>query len=221
MSEPTVRSARPRIVDVATRAGVSRQTVSNVINAREGFTEETRAKVEAAIAELGFQPNRYAQSLRSLRTMLLGFEMSTQQLDVTNPSPSLFFDPWSWLPMARLPHRRLRPRGGERDFAIALRPVSSTASSFRTHPRRLSPSGPGRSRVPFVALGRQLPTCRRPGSTSTIAGNVRRCRSSGCSRSPPIRLCRVSPWTLLERRAAGRGEERLAFHGLPSPTKPR
>ena len=78
--------ARPaRIVDVAARAGVSRQTVSNVINGRDGFTEETRAKVEAAITELGFRVNTQAQSLRSKRTMLLGFDLSEQQLDVTNP----------------------------------------------------------------------------------------------------------------------------------------
>ena len=76
---------RPRIVDVARHAGVSAQTVSNVINGRGGFTEPTRLKVEAAIAELGFKPNRYAQSLRSRRTGLIGFEMSRAQLDVTNP----------------------------------------------------------------------------------------------------------------------------------------
>lgn len=81
----TGRVARPRIVDVAARAGVSAQTVSNVINSRGGFTEDTRLRVEAAIEELGFQPNRYAQSLRWQRTHLLGFDMSGQQLDATNP----------------------------------------------------------------------------------------------------------------------------------------
>lgn len=79
------RGSRPRIVDVARQAGVSAQTVSNVINGRGGFTEPTRAKVERAIAELGFQPNRYAQSLRSKRTGLIGFDMVRQQLDVSNP----------------------------------------------------------------------------------------------------------------------------------------
>jgi DNA-binding LacI/PurR family transcriptional regulator len=85
MGGRTPRPARPRIVDVATLAGVSRQTVSNVINGRNGFTAQTRARVEAAIAELGFQPNRYAQSLRSLRTMLVGFDLSGPQLDASNP----------------------------------------------------------------------------------------------------------------------------------------
>ena len=79
------RERRARIVDVARHAGVSAQTVSNVINGRGGFTEPTRVKVEEAIAELGFQPNRYAQSLRSQRTGLIGFDLVRQQLDVSNP----------------------------------------------------------------------------------------------------------------------------------------
>src|SRR6185369_1540405 len=85
MSGGRAGQARPRIVDVAALAGVSSQTVSNVINGRGGFTEDTRARVQAAIEQLGFRPNHYAQSLRSRRTMLLGFAMSGQQLDVTNP----------------------------------------------------------------------------------------------------------------------------------------
>jgi len=76
---------RPRIVDVAKVAGVSAQTVSNVINGRGGFTEPTRAKVEKAIDKLGFQPNRYAQSLRSQRSGLIGFDLVRRQLDVSNP----------------------------------------------------------------------------------------------------------------------------------------
>ncbi len=79
------RERRARIVDVARHAGVSAQTVSNVINGRGGFTEPTRVKVEQAVAELGFRPNRYAQSLRSRRTGLIGFDMVRQQLDVSNP----------------------------------------------------------------------------------------------------------------------------------------
>ncbi|MBM4458912.1 MAG: LacI family transcriptional regulator [Chloroflexi bacterium] len=58
--------------DVARRAGVSRATVSYVITGRAGgsvqITEETRQRVLAAVAELGYQPHAAARSLRSGRT---------------------------------------------------------------------------------------------------------------------------------------------------------
>jgi DNA-binding LacI/PurR family transcriptional regulator len=54
--------------DVARAASVSIKTVSNVINDYPHIREETRAKVLAAIAELGYQPNLSARGLRSGRT---------------------------------------------------------------------------------------------------------------------------------------------------------
>ena len=58
--------------DVARVAGVSIKTVSNVVNDYPYIRPETRARVEAAIAELGYQPNPSARSLRSGRTGLIG-----------------------------------------------------------------------------------------------------------------------------------------------------
>ncbi len=60
--------ATARLKDVAERAGVSVKTVSNVINAYPHITEITRAKVEQAIAELGYRPNVSARSLRKGRS---------------------------------------------------------------------------------------------------------------------------------------------------------
>lgn len=57
---------KPTIKDVAKLAGVSVQTVSNVINNNtERFSAETRARVLDAIAKLNYQPNRAAQYMRS------------------------------------------------------------------------------------------------------------------------------------------------------------
>lgn len=56
-----------RIRDVARRAGVSMKTVSNVINDYPHVTPTTRARVEAAIAELDYRPNLGARSLRNGR----------------------------------------------------------------------------------------------------------------------------------------------------------
>ncbi|WP_026924464.1 LacI family DNA-binding transcriptional regulator [Glycomyces arizonensis] len=51
------------IFDVAKLAGVSHQTVSRVINDAPMVADATRAKVKAAIAELGYRPNRSARAL--------------------------------------------------------------------------------------------------------------------------------------------------------------
>lgn len=51
--------------EVAKLAGVSIKTVSNVINEYPHIRPETRQKVEAAIAELGYVPNLTARNLRS------------------------------------------------------------------------------------------------------------------------------------------------------------
>lgn len=61
------------MLDVARRAGVTKQTVSNVINGRIWVSPKTRAKVEAAIAELNFVPNLVARSLATGSTQTIGF----------------------------------------------------------------------------------------------------------------------------------------------------
>jgi len=54
--------------DVARLAGVSIKTVSNVVNDYPHIRPETRDRVSAAIAELGYRPNLTARGLRSGRT---------------------------------------------------------------------------------------------------------------------------------------------------------
>jgi len=76
--------ARSDINDVARLARVSRQTVSNVLNNRSGYSEDTRARVLRAIEELDYQPHRAARSLRSQRTMQLGYHMPSEQLAAEN-----------------------------------------------------------------------------------------------------------------------------------------
>ena len=69
------------IIEVARRAGVSAMTVSRVVN-RSGYASPaTRAKVEAAIAELGYVPNAVARQLRSKRSHTIALVVS----DITNP----------------------------------------------------------------------------------------------------------------------------------------
>jgi LacI family transcriptional regulator len=67
-----MRQRRVTIGDVAHEAGVSVATVSKVINGRWGVAEETSARVQAVIADLGYQSSLVAQSLRRRRTNVLG-----------------------------------------------------------------------------------------------------------------------------------------------------
>ena len=63
--------------DVALRAGVSGQTVSRVVNGSPRVDPATRARVEAAMAELGYRPHRAARALRTGRTHTIGLVVST------------------------------------------------------------------------------------------------------------------------------------------------
>lgn len=78
------RPAGARLRDVALAAGVSQQTVSNVLGGRTGFTEETRRRVLAAAKELDYSPNRAAQRLRSSRSRQIGLHLPADQLTVRN-----------------------------------------------------------------------------------------------------------------------------------------
>jgi len=60
------------IRDVASRAGVSYQTVSRVINGRPDVADETRQRVQEVIKALGYRPSAIARSLTSKRTYTLG-----------------------------------------------------------------------------------------------------------------------------------------------------
>ena len=72
---------RVTIHDVATHAGVSAMTVSRVVNESPRVSDETRRRVEASIAKLGYVPNRLARGLSQRRTHAFGVIVP----DVANP----------------------------------------------------------------------------------------------------------------------------------------
>ena len=59
-----MRDRSASAAEVAERAGVSRQTVSRVVNGMSNVTEKTRERVLAAMEELGFRPNFAGAALR-------------------------------------------------------------------------------------------------------------------------------------------------------------
>ena len=83
MSDLHKRVQRVTQSDVALLAGVSQTTVSQVLNHRVtvSISDATRRRVQAAARELGYEPNRTAQSLRTMRTRTIGFVIP----DITNP----------------------------------------------------------------------------------------------------------------------------------------
>lgn len=68
---------RVSMADVAVAAGVSGQTVSRVVNGSPRVDPGTRARVEAAMASLGYRPHRAARALRTGRTDAIGLLVST------------------------------------------------------------------------------------------------------------------------------------------------
>ena len=66
MARRSLEKKRPiSMADVAREAGVSQQTVSRVANGLSNVNEDTRLRVQAAMAKLGFRPNFAGRSLRS------------------------------------------------------------------------------------------------------------------------------------------------------------
>ena len=69
------RAARVTMLDVARAAQVSQTAVSFVLNERAdvNIPQETRERIWAAVAQLGYRPNAMARSLRQGTSSLLGF----------------------------------------------------------------------------------------------------------------------------------------------------
>lgn len=72
---------RVTINDVAKVAGVSRQTVSRAMNDKGEISPATKERVMIAIDQLGYQPNRIAQSMVTRRTFTVGLVFP----DILNP----------------------------------------------------------------------------------------------------------------------------------------
>lgn len=81
------RAGRANLESVAAAAGVSRATVSRVVNGWASVAPELRARVEQAVAELGYVPNQAARSLVTQRADAVA-------LVAAEPDPRVFGDPF-------------------------------------------------------------------------------------------------------------------------------
>jgi DNA-binding LacI/PurR family transcriptional regulator len=106
--------------EVASRAGVSRATVSRVVNGSPRVSGEVRRSVEAAVAELGYVPNRAARSLVTRRSGSVG-------VVIAEPAGRLFSDPF----FPRL-LRGISAGLAARDLQLVLLMPSSPGETHRT-----------------------------------------------------------------------------------------
>ena len=76
MRRMNTNKARPTITNIAERAGVSRPTVSQVLNQKGRLSDATRERVLKAAADLGYRPNSYARAIANQSTGNLGMLLS-------------------------------------------------------------------------------------------------------------------------------------------------
>ncbi|HYH93040.1 MAG TPA: LacI family DNA-binding transcriptional regulator [Candidatus Saccharimonadales bacterium] len=106
--------------EVASRAGVSRATVSRVVNGSPRVSPDIRRVVEAAVVELGYVPNRAARSLVTRRSDSVG-------VIIAEPAGLLFSDPF----FPRL-LRGISAALSARDLQLVLLMPSSPSETHRT-----------------------------------------------------------------------------------------
>lgn len=210
---------RPKLSDVAARAGVSVKTVSNVVNGYVHVKDATRDKVQRAIDELGYRPNLTARSLRSGRSGVLA--LAVPELDVP------YFAELARLVVEVAADRGytvlIDQTGGDRDQELVVlkgirshfvdgvlfSPLALSAADLRAR----------RDRAPLVLLGERTP--RGPDDHVGI-DNVRAARdatehliSVGCRRIAAIGAQTGGPGATARQRLSGY-RATLADAGLPA-----
>jgi DNA-binding LacI/PurR family transcriptional regulator len=103
-----VQKRRPTIHDVAAAAGVSRGTVSRLLNGDKYVSTSARVAIERAIAQTGYVVNRNARSLVTRRT-------GSVVMVLSEPQEKLFEDP-NFSVLLRTATKRL----AERDVSLVL-----------------------------------------------------------------------------------------------------
>ncbi len=166
--------------DVASRAGVSRATVSRAVNGSPKVSLDVRRAVEAAVSELGYVPNRAARSLVTRRNGSVG-------VVITEPSGRLFSEPFFPLVL-----RGISAALTARDLQLVLLMPSGPNETTRTadyltsghvdgillvslHGEDPLPDRLARAGVPFVVGGRPLWT---PGASFVDVDNRGGARSA-------------------------------------------
>lgn len=160
LSPPRQPKGRVRIVDVAREAGVSAQTVSNVLNNKPGFGEETKVRVLAAVERTGYIPDQAGRQLRTGQSQRIAFSMATEDLNPRNPFALTFLQ--AVMATASRFNRRVVVYTHDNGAEAAFR---ADAVGRETDGFVLANAAPGDPRVaileelhiPYAVMGRTLP----------------------------------------------------------------
>lgn len=170
---------RPTLEAVAARAGVSRATVSRVVNGAANVKPDVRTAVMRAVEELGYIPNSAARSLVTQRTDSIA-------LVVSEPPSRVFSDDPFFSAVVRAVSQELEAA----DRQVILMLASSAAGHARVeryvagghvdgvillsmHGADPLPATLGRSRVPMVSHGRPVSSLPVPYCDCDNAGGAR------------------------------------------------
>ncbi|MET8622736.1 LacI family DNA-binding transcriptional regulator [Kitasatospora sp. NPDC004669] len=213
---------RPRrgattIEEVARAAGVSRQTVSNALNAPHRVRPETLERVTATIRELGYQPDQSARSLRSGARRTIGYLTPVDDPNDPNPLMAGFLE--ALVDAAGEQGRRVllfRPGRGAPDALaaidelVAARQVDGLVLADVLH-QDARIDHVARLGVPFVAFGRTGPAQPQHwvdiANDAAMAAVVRHLAARGHRRIGYLGASEDLPW-MAARRAGFLAEAR-------------
>ena len=177
-------SAAPTIYDVARVAGVSIASVSRVLNGQRNPRQETRERVLAAVAELGFAPDGAARALSARLKEVVG--VIVRRPWRADMDDDLFADEADSLQYPDLINRGIEAAAQRRGFDLLIRSVGITehdpggrtlalarkSDGLILHDRVLEPEQMDR-------LSRQLPIVTLAGYATATTANVHGDNKSG------------------------------------------
>jgi LacI family transcriptional regulator len=177
-------TAPPTIYDVARAAGVSIASVSRVLNGQRNPRQETRERVLAAVAELGFAPDGAARALSARLKEVVG--VIVRRPGWADMDEDLFADEAESLQYPDLINRGIEAAAQRRGFDLLIRSVDITehdpgartlalarkSDGLILHDRVLEPDQMDR-------LSRQLPIVTLAGYATPTTANVHGDNKSG------------------------------------------
>ncbi|MGP3968354.1 LacI family DNA-binding transcriptional regulator [Streptomyces sp. 6N223] len=116
---PRRRGTAPTIADVARAAGVSKGTVSRVLNGRDWVSPQTRDRVHQAMTDTGFVANATARSLATQRTGNVAFILGT--------APTRLFEDPNYAVLLQVTSEEL----ARQDYALILLTAGTAAERHR------------------------------------------------------------------------------------------